>query len=73
MAPIVILDQYYLGISALICLGWQLCFFIGASITQSDKVQCTARTVRKTAGLATRPRSVLLRSFLWLLTKRNHR
>ena len=38
MAPIAILDQYYLGISVLICLGWQFLFFVGASITRSDKV-----------------------------------
>ena len=36
--PIPVLDEYYLGISILICLGWQICFFIGASITKSDKV-----------------------------------
>lgn len=33
-----ILDRYYLGIAALICVGWQLCFFVVASATKSDKV-----------------------------------
>jgi len=35
---IFIIDQYYLTIAFLICLGWQICFFIVASITKSDKV-----------------------------------
>jgi steroid 5-alpha reductase family enzyme len=38
MAPVPVLDQYYLGIATLICLGWQFCFFIGASLSKSDKV-----------------------------------
>merc|ERR1711991_115024 len=36
--PIQVLDQYYLGITLLITLGWQICFFIAASATKSDKV-----------------------------------
>jgi len=35
---IFIIDDYYLVISLLIGLGWQCCFFIGASTLKSDKV-----------------------------------